>query len=361
MLGFVLAGLAASSSNADEIILKNGKIIEGSARRTGDRVIVRPSDSDASIVLNADQIETILPRSGSYDSEDVSFRPEESPSPHEASLSPGETRDAPNIVLERPPLRLDPSIPRIDFSYDPAPDPQIRSAVETVFPRIMSICVGDLGMSFDQDIALNIKIFEDAASFEAYQNKHSDLHYAVEGYYAVEEDSIVVRGNESRQRMVATVYHEGTHAVLRREFDFIPSWIDEGLAEFFEGFRVHGQSTVALSPLHNDEWAKRFLHEGSLIPLPEYLQLTNHQWVEIDQRDRHMPRIMAWSLVSFLMSSDEGRHALRRYLQALKRSSATEALATAYQELDSGYRGGIPALEREWKSWVLEQRKAQTY
>lgn len=349
LLSVVVAPVAA-----DEIILKNGKIIEGSARRSGDRVIIQPLNSDASIVLKAERIEAILPKHSTFESHT------ENASPEDHALTT-KAIDAANTVIERPPMKLDPSVPAVKFTYEPTADAQIRAAVESVFPRIMSIFADTLGIDFDEDITLNIRIFEDVASFEAYKNQNSDLHYAVEGYYAVEEDSIVVRGNEFRQRMVATIYHEGTHAVLRREFSFIPSWIDEGLAEFFEGFRVHGNSTVALSPLHNDEWAKRFLHEGSLIPLPEYLQLTNHEWVEIDQTARHMPRIMAWSLVSFLMSSEEGRHALRRYLQALKRSTPTEALATAYQELDSAYRGGIPALEREWKSWVLEQRKAQTY
>lgn len=349
-----LLTMNAAPIGSDEIILKNGKIIEGSARRAGDRVIIRPWNSDASIVLESERIEAILPGNSGFESEVA-------PDSQSGDSSLTTPKDAANTIIERPPMQLDPSVPAVSFSYEPAADAHIQAAVESVFPRIISIFVDTLGLNLDQDIALNIRIFEDVASFEAYKSQNSDLHYAVEGYYAVEEDSIVVRGNALRQRMVATIYHEGTHAVLRREFEFIPSWIDEGLAEFFEGFRVHGDSTVALSPLHNDEWAKRFLHEGSLIPLSEYLQLTNHEWVEIDQSARHMPRIMAWSLVSFLMSSEEGRHALRRYLQALTRSTATEALATAYQELDSAYRGGIPALEREWKSWVLEQRKAQTY
>lgn len=352
----VLASVALTAAPvaADEIILKNGKIIEGAARQAGDRVIIRPWNSDASIVLSADRIETILPKPAPYE-----YGTEPAPEPQ--TPEEDEPKDAANTVIERPPLMLAPGMPRVDFTYQPAADAQMRAAIETVFPRIMAICVEELGMRFDREIDLNIRIFDDAASFEDYKNRNSDLHYAVEGYYAVKEDSIVVRGNKLRQKMVATIYHEGTHAVLRRQFEFIPSWIDEGLAEFFEGFRVHGDSTVVLSPQHNDEWAKRFLYEGNFIPLPEYLQLTNHEWVEIDRTERNMPRIMAWSLVSFLMSSEEGRHALRRYLQALKRSTATEALATAYQELDSAYRGGIPSLEREWKRWVLEQRKAQTF
>lgn len=347
--------LSPLTIRADEIILKSGKIIEGTARRTGDRVIIRPRGSDASIILSADQIETILTNQEPFGAD--AARNESSTSPAPAP----EAHAAANPRIERPPLQLDPSAPQIAFSYEPEADIQIRSAIESVFPRILSICIEELGMQFDDEVSLNIRIIDELSAFEDYKNQNSDLHYAVEGYYAVEDDSIVVWGNDARQKMVATIYHEGTHAMLRREFDSVPSWIDEGLAEYFEGFRVHETSTVALSPQYNDGWAKRFLYEGQLIPLAEYLQLTNHEWVVLDQESRHVPRIMAWSLISYLMSSREGRHALRRYIQAIRKASPTEAMATAYQELDSAYRGGVANLERDWKSWIIEKRKAQSF
>lgn len=365
-LGGALLGLSlaiAAPLHADEIILKNGRIIQGSARIAGSRVIIQPYDSEASVVLPLDRIETIIPKEAPSDGASDAAAPSQKPAaaPASAPAAVGRAHDAANVPLSEPVFSQDPALPRISYHFDPAPDPQVRSAVESVFPRIVAICMSELGMSLEEEIPLNIRIFHDLAAFEEQKTNHSDIHYAVEGYYAVEDDTIVVWGNEVRQQMVATIYHEATHALLRREFSIVPSWIDEGLAEYFEGFRSQGSAAVALTPQYNNGWAKRFLLEDQLLPLDQYLRLTNHQWVEADRDPQNLARITAWSLVAFLMESDGGRHALRRYLQSIARGAPSEAVATGYQELDAAYPGGIASLERNWRKWILEERKAQSY
>lgn len=361
--GLLLCLFAAASLGwTDEIVLKNGKIIEGTARVTGSRVIVQPFSSDASIVLPLERVETIIPGEAPIDSaEDAATASLAPPSTGTAPPQPAPSHDAANARLTEPTFQQRPALPGITYNFDPLPDPQVRSAVESVFPRIVSICMNQLGMNLEKDLPLNIRIFDDLESFESQKQRHSDIHYAVEGYYAVEDDTIVVWGNEVRQKMVASIYHEATHALLRREYTMVPSWIDEGLAEFFEGFRVQGSATIALSPEYNNGWAKRFLLEGQLLPLDDYLRLTNHQWIELDRNPQNLARITAWSLISFLMETDGGRHALRRYLQAIKRGTPGEAVAVGFQELDAAYPGGIASLERNWRSWILEERKAQTF
>lgn len=354
----LLAWLLPAALHADEIILKNGKIIQGDSRVTGSRVVIQPWDSDVSIVLDRSRIETIIPAGG----------PIPAPAqPSAAGAAPHpiaeEARDAANTPLSRPSnpaSPYNPAIPRVEFELDSQLDAQVRATLDRVFPSIMSVCVRDLEMTLPDEIPLNIQIFEDLASFEKHKALNSDIHYAVEAYYAVKEDKIFIWKNRFDQNVLANIYHEGTHAILRRELNSIPSWIDEGLAEYFEGIHLQGNTVLVLSPPNNDGWAKRFLLEGRMTPLHDFLRMSNYQWREMDETTRSLPRIMAWSLVSYLMAQNEGRHALKRYLHALKRTTPGESLLTAFQELNAAYPGGVAALDRGWRSWILEDRKAQT-
>lgn len=356
----LVAWLLPAALHADEIILKNGKIIQGDSRVTGSRVVIQPWDSDVSIVLDRSRIETIIPADGPVPAPSQPAAAGEGvPS---ASIAE-EERDAANTPLSRPsnpPSPYNPAIPRVEFSLDSQLDAQVRATLDQVFPRIMAFCVRDLEMSLPDEIPLNIQIFDDLASFEEHKALNSDIHYAVEAYYAVKEDKIFIWKNRFDQNVLANIYHEGTHAILRRELNSVPSWIDEGLAEYFEGIHLQGGTVLVLSPPNNDGWAKRFLLEGRMTPLHDFLRMSNYQWRQMDETTRSLPRIMAWSLVSYLMTQEQGRHALKRYLQALKRTTPGESLLTAFQELNAAYPGGVAALDRGWRSWILEDRKAQT-
>jgi hypothetical protein len=343
-------------ARADEVILKNGKIIEGAVRESGSRVFIRPWDSDATIAIDRSQIETILPREAPRTTE-TSTAPHEAAEP--ALNSPIREMANPRLSGPSADRPAGPAIPKVNFSIEPPLSPQSRAALEDGVPRILTFMVSELGFEFEvESIDLNIEVFDDFGQFEAYKSENSDLHYEVEGYYAVEEDRILVWKNQFDQKLLATIYHEGTHAILRRKLDFVPRWIDEGLAEFFEGLRIHGSNSVVLGPEFNDGWSKRFLYENRIIPLNEFLRMTNHQWLELDEQTRHLPRIMAWSLVAFLMETDEGRQVLRRYVETLKRVPTTDALALAYQELNSAYPGGVARLERQWRAWITGKRTA---
>ena len=45
---------------------------------------------------------------------------------------------------------------------------------------------------------------------------------------------IVVRLDANEEHAFSTVYHEYTHYLLRKSGDWIPIWLNEGLAQFYE-------------------------------------------------------------------------------------------------------------------------------
>lgn len=372
-MGCLLA--APTAAGAEEIHLKNGKVIEGDVEIAGDRVLIRPWDAGASIVLSRDRIREILPKE----------RPVEPPENAEAPLDAPEDRDSPGpaaegVEIDPPGMAMDapdaessprpasedsaqPRMPRIGYFYTPVPDAQVRAAIESVFPRIVRVCVEELGMKFKGYVPLVIEVVHDIERYQAYETWVFGPHFQSEGFYVPSLDRIIVRGNHIRLSIVSTLYHEGVHAFMYREFPYPPPWLNEGLAEFFEGFRVQGRSTLVLDPDYHDVFTKRLVSQGRMIPLHEYLNLSADDWRALDRQrenDRH-PRSIAWSLITFLMSHEEGQEAFRQYLQALKSAQGAEGLAAAYDAFDAAYPGGVQKLERRWHGWILDIREPLKY
>lgn len=268
-----------------------------------------------------------------------------------------EMEDTGNAILPVAPM------PRIEYFYVPRPDSEVKAAIESVFPRIVRVCVKELGMSFNGYIPLRIHVVYDSAEFQAIEKRLFPTHRGIQGFYAPTLDSIVIRGDHTRLDIVSTLYHEATHALMQREFTRTPVWINEGLAEFFEGFRVHGSSTMVFDPDHHDPWSKHLLLRGEMIPLDRYLHLSDKEWrsIETSGQVTSLSRIMAWSLITFLMSHDEGIHAFSRYLQVIKQGQMNTRLAEGYAELEATYPGGIRSLERKWHRWIREQHKPLKY
>ena len=101
--------------------------------------------------------------------------------------------------------------------------------------------------------------------------------------------------------------HETTHYVLAAHFYDVPSWADEGLAQYFEIGPPPGRpDPERLKLLVRDldhaspEMLTRLvsLHVGARLTRPEYAE--------------------AWGLVSFLMSRPHGAPDVRRYLQQVR-------------------------------------------
>lgn len=354
---------------ADEVLLKNGKLIEGEVVEKGDRVTIRPYDAGAAIVLGRDRIESIRPKPRPVEPRPAgAAQGDAAPSAApEATAAPAGGPDgaaaAMSVDSVPPELVKPPPMPEIEYSFIPLPDAQIRTAVESVFPRMVRVCVEELGMTFDGHVRLNIEIIHDTRQFQALETAIQSRHASIEGFYIPQQDKIVVRGDKLRMDAVSTLYHEASHALIRRELIFPPSWVDEGLAEFFEGFRVHGRKTNVIDPGYSDAWAKKLLLTRRLIPLREYFMLSNPQWnsLEITGDIKYIPRIMAWSLVTFLLTHEEGRMAFQRYVRALKENQTQNALAAAYKELDTSFPGGIRGLEESWHGWIRRTREPLAY
>lgn len=145
-------------------------------------------------------------------------------------------------------------------------------------------------------------VFKDAAAFRPFKPKRDngtpdDL---VSGLFQPGEDvnyiAIDARGSE-----FGTIYHEYTHDVLNSNFGTaeIPAWLNEGLAEYFEGFRMIDEQTCSVGgPLASH---LNLLRQSSLMPWDEFLALDNFTLQQISDEARKRFYAQAWLLMQYLI------------------------------------------------------------
>jgi Tfp pilus assembly protein PilF len=99
----------------------------------------------------------------------------------------------------------------------------------------------------------------------------------------------------------STVYHEYTHTLLHANFQWLPIWLDEGLAEFYGNSRFEGSKTYVGAPSARVS----LLRQKTLIKLDELI--AENPWVKFsnDQQGRDLFYAESWALVHFLMMSPE--------------------------------------------------------
>jgi tetratricopeptide (TPR) repeat protein len=112
----------------------------------------------------------------------------------------------------------------------------------------------------------------------------------------------IVRLDQNREGLQYTaVYHEYTHTLLHANFQWLPIWLDEGLAEFYGNSRFEGSKTYVGAPSVHVQ----LLRQRTLIKLDELI--SENPWVKFhnDQDGRDLFYAESWALVHYLMMSPE--------------------------------------------------------
>jgi hypothetical protein len=149
----------------------------------------------------------------------------------------------------------------------------------------------------------------------------------------------IVRLDQNRPGPQFTaVYHEYTHTLLHANFQWLPIWLDEGLAEFFGNSRFEGSKTYVGAPSVHVQ----LLRQKTLIRLDELI--SENPWVKFhnDQDGRDLFYAESWALVHYLMMSPEmgsGEKLNQFYKALLNREPRQKAFQDAFGNFDVVEKG----------------------
>jgi tetratricopeptide (TPR) repeat protein len=150
------------------------------------------------------------------------------------------------------------------------------------------------------------------------------------GYFLPSQDEnyILVRLDAEQEHAYATVYHEYTHLQFRSAGAWMPLWLNEGLAEFFQNTDIH-QKDVILGQPSVDELM--FLRQQNLIPLPVLFKVDASSPYYHEEQKGSIFYAEAWALAHMLMITD--------------RENKTERLQT-YLNLMAHHEDSVVAAEK---------------
>jgi len=98
--------------------------------------------------------------------------------------------------------------------------------------------------------------------------------------------------------LYATVYHEYVHTLLHSNFRVLPSWLDEGMAQFYGFTRFEGSQMYIGAPPKNLRWMDALYSRTT--PLIAGFITTRSMYFPRNDEDSRLYYAQAWALTHFL-------------------------------------------------------------
>jgi hypothetical protein len=221
---------------------------------------------------------------------------------------------------------------------------QLQANVTATYETLAAL----VGQQRLRKVDLQVVIFPDRPAYLEYAQAitGSDMT-ATSGFYtsAINEAVTYLQATEAATLEVAR--HEATHVIIRGMLGGPPSWLNEGLAEYFSMLTVAGTfHQVGIQQQRLAE-AREAIASGYPSTLASFLTMRRQQWNN-ENVSRHYA--IAWSLVFFLMSSEQGRQVFSMLLETFADSYCTRL--SGRQVLADNWPGGISALQQEFFTWI---------
>lgn len=215
---------------------------------------------------------------------------------------------------------------------------RMRWVFQTLFPRLNA----DPATPIQVYGAKNEKTFQSLEP-AAYLNKGS-LNLA--GYFmpTQEKNFILLRLDaEQEKHPFATVYHEYTHLQFRSAGEWMPLWLNEGLAEFFQNTDIRDKEVLLGEPSADDIL---YLRHEKLIPLPVLFKVDANSPYYHEENKGSVFYAESWALTHFLLITD--------------RENKTNRV-TEYMNLMAQHQDAVAAAEKAFGDLKQLQKALEFY
>jgi Tfp pilus assembly protein PilF len=175
---------------------------------------------------------------------------------------------------------------------------QIREVFQNAFPKLRA----------DPGKPVTIFALKNEDSMKALLPAYWEMkdHMRPAGLYIPGEDKhcVVVRTNIRGDHVYAVVYHEYAHALENLNFQELPLWLAEGVAEFLGNSKIHESYVEIGAPAPHH---LQVLQENKLIPLDVLLQVDGTSPYYHEENRASLFYAESWTLVHYLMMDPEAQ------------------------------------------------------
>jgi tetratricopeptide (TPR) repeat protein len=142
-----------------------------------------------------------------------------------------------------------------------------------------------------------------------------------------EKNYVLLLLNAPGQHPYAPVYHEYAHFVQSRTAQWMPLWLTEGWAEFYQTAEIL-DNEVVVGKLDTSTW--QLLQRTPLLPLPTLLAIDTHSPYYHEEDKGSIFYAESWALTHYLEMKDarDGTHRVQDYLDLVHKNADSVAAAT---------------------------------
>lgn len=205
-----------------------------------------------------------------------------------------------------------------------------------VFTRLFSAA------KFTSPVPTTVLVFKSKSSYKPFALPNAA------GYFQKGEDVnyITLSTETYADNPFSIIYHEYVHLMIDNTVGNVPSWFNEGLAEYYSTFAIEEDRKVHLGELI--PYHLMSLREEKLLPLRK-LFAVDHYSPEYNERDkRGIFYAQSWALVHYLMlaNNNERRTQLGTFIQLVGSNVAIE------EAFKRAFQTDIETMEKELKKYV---------
>ncbi len=217
----------------------------------------------------------------------------------------------------------------------------IRDLYDVMFPEISK-----------PDRKYDVYVFKDRAGYLA-----AGAPPASAGVYMSLARKLMLYRTENIEDALMTMKHEGFHQYCHEYLDNIPSWFNEGLADYFaasELVMVGGKRKMRIIPNRKRiQYLGRALRGGSYPPLSSLMKMTQREMYDVENggKSQFLHYCMAWSICYFSIQSGQPKYqsALKNYFKALRKGeNQLEAYQGTYGKLN------MQRFQKDWRDYMLK-------
>lgn len=175
-------------------------------------------------------------------------------------------------------------------------------------------------------LAVESKQNMEALEPEIYLHK-GEVNIAGLFLHAPEKDYILIWENAEGVHPFAPIYHEYTHFVLNSTGEWMPLWLSEGWAEFYQNTEII-DNEVRIGKV--DPYALEVLERNPWLPLATLLAVDQHSSYYHEEDKGSIFYAESWALTHYLKTKDakESTHRLLDYLDLLQKKVDSVNAAT---------------------------------
>ena len=213
-----------------------------------------------------------------------------------------------------------------------------------VFSRLFT------NLNVNSPVPTTVVVFKNDESYRPFKPNANTAGYFQSGpdvnYITLE----LARDSDSEQDPFAIIFHEYTHLLVRNTSGNVPTWFNEGLAEYYSTFSITDDQKVVMGkPIASHVY---LLRENKMLPLRTLFQVDEKSPYYNERDKQSIFYAESWALMHYLILGKDGQ----RVTQLSKFVDLMSASVPMEQAFQQAFAMTFESMEKELHAYIQRDR-----